>query len=236
MIYQIPETMPSEHYNPSTFHGAMNFYIFIIYAAVLIIFGIIFLNKVKSQEIEGAKRIKLSFGLFGIFYGICRIFFILMFQDFTNPDQNYNLIANIAYSFGMVGFTALIWALEKVKYQKNYFFMISLIITIITISGVFLNLLKIAEIRESILIIIYLGTPLAGFFIFILYIQLIRLSSGLVRKKAIYSLLGFIIMVIGITMDSQFFLAIESIPLWFKMDVVPIICIIGYLLFALNQL
>lgn len=236
MIVQIPETMPAEHYRPINIHGILNLFLFIVFTAILFIFGIIFLMKSRKQEIESAKRIKLAFGLFGILYGTCRIFFILMFQDFTNPNQNYNLFANIAYSFGMAGFTSIIWALEKVKYKKNYFFLIAATITLITFAGVFLILTGIAEIRLLVLIIIMIGTPIAGFFIFLLYIQLIRLSTGAVKKKAIYSLIGFFIMVVGISMDGQFFLAIDTVPLWFKMDVVPIICIVGYLMFAINQL
>jgi len=57
-------------------------------------------------------------------------------------------------------------------------------------------------------------------------------KDGIVRRKALYSLLGFIIMIAGITMDGQFFLAIEVVPLWLKMDIVPLICIGGFLIFA----
>ncbi|NVM05256.1 MAG: hypothetical protein HWN67_23255 [Candidatus Helarchaeota archaeon] len=232
----IPETMPDEHYRPINIHGILNLSFFIAFAAILIILGVSFLLRVKKQEDEAAKRIKIAFGLFGVLYGICRIFFILMFQDFTNPAQNYDLFANIAYSFGMLGLTSIIWAIEKVKYETRYFFLTGLAITIITTAGIVLNLLGMAVIRELILIIIMSGTPVAGFFIIILYIQVIRLSSGEVRKKALYSLIGFLIMVVGITMDGQFFLAIETIPIWFKMDVVPLFCIVGYLMFAINQL
>ena len=232
MLIQIPDTMPKEHYAI----GSLNLALFIIWTIILEVFGIYYLIKAREVEIKAGKRIKLSFGLFGIFYGICRIFFILMFQDFTNPDENYDLFANIAYSFGMMSFLCIIWSLEKAKYKTKYFFLIGLAITIITFAGVVFNLLGIAEIRERILIIITLGTPIAGFFIFILYVQLIRLSSGIVKRKALYSLIGFLIMVAGITMDGQFFLAIETIPLWFKMDVVPLICIAGFVLFLISQL
>ncbi len=235
-MLQIPETMPQEHYNPINVHGAINLYSFLAFAAILIALGILFALKAKKQELEAARRIKLAFGMFGIFYGVCRIFFALAFQEFTNPDANYNLFVNIAYSFGMIGFISLIWGLEKAKYETRYFFMIGLAITILTIAGVILNLLNILVIREFVLIVIYIGTPIAGFFIVILYIQLIRMSTGTIRKKSIYSLVGFLVMVVGITMDSQFFLAIEAVPLWFKMDVVPIVCIVGYLIFAINQL
>ncbi len=235
-MLQIPETMPEEHYNPINIHGTINLYLFIAFAAILIALGILFVYKAKKQELEASKRIKLAFGLFGIFFGVCRVFFILMFQAFTNPDVNYNLLANIAYSFGMIGFTCLIWALEKAKYETRYFFLIGLAITILTMVGILLNILNVLVIREFILIVIMLGTPIAGFFIVILYIQLIRMSTGTIRKRSIYSLAGFLIMVVGITMDGQFFLAIDTVPLWLKMDLVPIICIVGFLVFALNQL
>jgi len=225
--------MPAEHYAP----GTLNLYLFMAFTVILWIFGVIFLLRARKQDIEGAKRIQLAFGLFGIFYGLCRLFFILMFQDFTNPDQNYNLFASIAYSFGIVGFTAIIWSLEKVKYKKNYFFMIGLLVTIITIGGTVIIALRIApEIRTTLLLVIFIGVPISALIIFILYIFLIKKSAGVVQKKAIYSLLGLIIMFVGIVMDSQFVLAMEEIPLFIRMDLVPIICIIGYLMFAITQL
>ncbi|MHA1378113.1 MAG: hypothetical protein ACTSRG_07000 [Candidatus Helarchaeota archaeon] len=232
IIRGIPGSMPLEHYNPINIHGILNLVLFIIFAAILLIFGISFLIMAKKLDEESQRRIKLAYGLFGVFYGTCRVLFIIIFQDFSNPPQNYDLIANIAYSFGMVGFTSIIWALEKAKYETKYLFLINFAITIMTVSGVLLNLLGIAIIREIVLIIITLGTPIAGFFIIFLYIQLIRLSSGELRKKAIYTLLGFLIMASGITLDGQFFLAIEVIPIWFKMDAVPILCIGGYFLFS----
>jgi hypothetical protein len=231
MLFGIPESMPAEHYAP----GSLNLYFFIAFMIILWIFGVIFLLKSRKQDVEGAKRIQLAFGLFGIFYGLCRFFFILMFQDFTNPDQNYDLIASIAYSCGIIGFTSIIWALEKLKYEKNYFFMIGLAVTIITLGGTVVVIIA-PELRTTLLLVIFIGVPISALIIFILYIFLIRKSIGVVRKKAIYSLTGLIIMFVGIVMDSQFFLAIEEIPLWVRMDLVPIVCIVGYLIFTLTQL
>ena len=231
--------MPAEHYAPET----LNLYFFIAFTVILWIFGVIFLLKSRKNEIKGAKRIQLAFGLFGIFYGLCRLFFILMFQDFMNPDLNYNFLASMAYSLGNVGFTAIVWALEKVKYKKNYFFLTILAVTIITIGGTIIigfgiiSGLGIApQIRETLLLIIFIGVPISGLIIFILYIFLIIKSAGIVRKKAGLSLLGLVIMFIGIVMDSQLFLGLDQVPLWIRMDLVPIICIGGYLIFSITQL
>ena len=232
----IPGAMPDEHYRPINIHGMLNLWLFVAFAVILLVFGVVFLVISRKQELESAKRIKVAFGLFGIFYGICRIVFILMFQPFTLPQYNYDLLANIAYTFGMLGFSSIVWALEKVKYEDtNYFLIAIMILTVMTGVGVIFNILNIANLREFILIVIMLGTPITGFFIILLYIQVIQMSTGELRTKAIYSLLGFIIMVVGITMDGQFFLGIESVPLWFKMDVVPLLSIGGYLMFAVNQ-
>jgi len=175
-------------------------------------------------------------------YGVCRVFFILMFH--IDPNNNYNLFASIAYSFGNLGFTAVIWALEKAKYKTKFFFLIALIISIITIIGTIAELLSLANVRETLLLIITLGMPVAGFFIIILYISLIRLSAGVVRKKAIYGLIGFLIFIIGIFMDGQTFLQIHTflpsdaaaIFNFFTMNIVPLICIGGLLIFAIPQL
>jgi len=242
MIFQIPDTMPDEHYRAINIHGFINLCLFVAFAVILINFAFLFIAKAKKQEIKSAKRIKLSFAIFGFFYALTRIFFILMFQDFTNPDQNYDLFASLAYSCGMIGFLSIIWALERIKYKKKYFFLIGLATTVITIicSGIIIVFIisgvGTTDLRENMLTIIFIGTPISALIIFILYISLIRMSTGIVRKKAIYSLLGLMIMFVGIVMDSQFFLAFEFIPLWIKMDLVPIIIIGGYLLFAITQL
>ena len=237
MISQIPQTMPPEHYNFAMFpHGFINGVLFAVFAGLLFVFGIIFLKRSKRQEITSAKRIQIAFGIFGISYGITRVLFILMFQDFTNPDQNYSLIASIAYSFGMIGFAAIIWALERIKYEKKIFFSIILLTTIITIGGTIFIAFGGADIRETVLTIIFIGTPISAMILLILYLTLIIKSTGIVRKKSTYSLLGLVIMFVGIVLDSQFILANQAIPIWVKMDLVPIITIIGYLIFALVQL
>jgi hypothetical protein len=230
--------MPAEHYAI----GSLNLILFIVFTALLFIFGVMFFLRAKKQEVEMAKRIKFSLGLFMILYGICRVFFILMFH--IDPDHYYNLFASIAYSFGNLGFTAVIWALEKAKYKTKYFFLIAMVITIITIIGTVIELFNIANIREILLQVITLGMPIAGFFIIILYISLIRLSAGSVRKKSIYALLGFLIFIIGIFMDGQTFLGIQAgleseaaaAFNFFTMNFVPLICIGGILLFAIPQL
>jgi hypothetical protein len=238
MLLQIPPVMPAEHYAI----GSLNLILFIVFAALLFIFGITFFKRAKLQEIEMARRIKYSLGLFMIFYGICRVLFILMFH--IDPDNNYNLIASIAYSFGNAGFTAVIWALEKAKYKTKFFFLIALAITVITIIGTIGELLQLANVREVLLQIITLGMPVAGFFIVILYISLVRLSAGVVRKKSIYALIGFLIFILGIFLDGQTILGIQAslepaaaaVFNFFTMNIVPLICIGGILLFAIPQL
>lgn len=235
MIFQIPDTMPPQHYRAIDIHGVLNLGLFLLFAAILIIFGVLFLFNARKQELESVKKLKMGFGLFGIFYGVCRIFFIIAFQDFTNPDLNYDIYTSLAYSTGMVGFTTIIYGFEQVKYEKRYFTIIAAIITILTIVGTVVTILRMATIREMLLAIIWLGTPISGLMLFFLYLNLIKLSTGIVKKKAIFSLLGFFIMVVGISLDSQVFLAIEWIPIWVKMDIVPILCIVGYLIFSINQ-
>ncbi|MHA1294903.1 MAG: hypothetical protein ACTSQJ_19890 [Promethearchaeota archaeon] len=236
MLIQIPETMPKEHYAI----GSLNLLFFIIWSIILFIFGIIFIFNAKKQDLEITRNLKYSLAWFCFFYGATRVFFILMFH--IEPDTFYNMFAALAYSSGMIGFTALIRALEKVKYKKNYFYLIALISTIITIG---LTLIVIiftftgqgtTTIRTNILYVIYVGTGIAAILAIILYITLIKLSTGIVRKKALISFIGLAIMTIGIILDSQPLLAIESIPNWFKMDAVPLISILGFLIFAINQL
>ena len=149
MLNQIPETMPEEHYAL----GSLNLLFFAIWAIILIGWGILFLLKAKKQKVQTARSFKLAFGMFGIFYGFCRVFFILMFH--IEPEKYYDIFAALAYFTGLIGFTFIVWALEKVwvmqskSYDKNYFFLVSLIVTLVALGGLIMIFLGFNEIRET---------------------------------------------------------------------------------------
>lgn len=228
MLFQNPPSVPQEHQVP----GSLNFLLFLIYIILLFAFGVMFFLKSRKVDAGLNKKIILSYCFFGIFYGMCRIFFIFA----SNIVGANAYFTNIAYAFGAVGFTAIIMALEKVKYKKRYFSIIAWVLTAITIAGAVLTLLGLEDIRETIRFLIYTGVPVSGILIFILYISLIKSGTGFIRKQAIYSFVGLLIMIIGIVLDTQTALEQDWLPLFVKMEIAPLLCIVGWTFFSISNL
>jgi hypothetical protein len=235
-MFQIPDKVPIEHYNPINIHGTLNLVLFILFAVILFITGITFLFNVRDQKIENLKRINLGLGMFSIMYGLTRVIFILMFQDFTNPEENYDFLASVAYSLGIFGFTFMIWSLERETFKTRLFSLISFLLSIITVICTIIVYYGITVVREIALIIIMVGSPFVAIMLLLIHVSLISKLMGTIKRKFIYSFSGMFIMFIGIVLDGQYALSFEPIPIWFKMDVVPILAIFGFLLFIYSAL
>ena len=62
---------------------------------------------------------------------------------------------------------------------------------------------------------------------------IIAKTTGTVRKKAIWVLVGLIFLTIGYLMDSEAF--VGNLP-WMPLEVAPIFMIVGTLIFLITQL
>jgi hypothetical protein len=226
----IPPEFPPELYGP----GSLNLLMFWIFVGLLYVSSILFFRKAKRTDVPMAKNILISYGFFSIFYGLTRIFFNLAIM--INYGNDYDFWISLGYAPGVVGFAMIITALEKIKYEKRIFAIIGWTLAVITIGGTFLTIFGQEELRETFLTIIWIGTPLAAVIIFILYYILIKNTVGTVRKKSIYSFLGMILLVVGIALDSEFFLKAGAVPLVLKIYGAPVIATIGWLVFLVVNL
>lgn len=222
---------PEVEYPPELYASpSINLILFIGFIALLWVSALFYYRKGKTYDLEATKKIIYGYGHLGLFYGITRFFFVFAIV-YDNCSQ-YSFLINLGYPPGLIGFSLLIGPLERVKYKKKYFTIASWALTIVTTVGVFLSLFVSGDIREIFLIIILIGTPLCAVFTFVLYIQLIKGSTGAVRKKAIASFIGLMILVVGIVLDGQFILEAAVIPLFLKIYGGPVCCLVGWAIFC----
>jgi len=206
--------------------------IWLIAILFMYISAIIFLKRSKNKNlIISQVWIFRSFALLFILMSVTRIVFI--FAYYFEPWYNFFLV--VGYAFGALSLLPIIFTLEKwlIKWSRRIF----------TIIGVTLNILSfyflIFKVLESpILRLIHqIGMPFLAVAFLILYLYLIKNSIGIVRKKAILTLLGMFIFVLGILLDSEqmLFSSLETPYFNFLMYISPVIFVLGIFLIDISQ-
>jgi hypothetical protein len=158
--------------------------------------------------------------------GGTRILFII---GFYIPDS-YDFYTLLGYISGTSALIFWIYVLEKylVKKTKKIF----TLITLVSFSFSILALFNIID-RSIALNLQYILLPFAIAVILILYLYLIKKTTGTVRKKAVGILIGLALVLIGQVMDGETF--ISALPT-FPLLVAPIIMIGGIITFIGSQL
>ncbi len=87
--------------------------------------------------------------------------------------------------------------------------------------------------RYFALMLIYILLPFAIVAIFMLYIYLIIKTTGIVRKRTIWLVIGLVILVIGYIMDTELFVGNFR---WIPLEISPALMILGTLIFIITQL
>ncbi|MHA1334831.1 MAG: hypothetical protein ACTSPW_03665 [Promethearchaeota archaeon] len=80
---------------------------------------------------------------------------------------------------------------------------------------------------------IFMLLPFAIVAIFMLYIYLIIKTTGIVRKRTIWLVIGLVILVIGYIMDTELFVGNFR---WIPLEISPALMILGTLIFIITQL
>jgi hypothetical protein len=226
MLWQIPEEVYSvfpEHYR------GINLVFWIIFTVELFVFGILFIKKLQGLENGVQKKIEHGHAQFMIYYAICRVFFILMI--YINDAQDYDFYCTIAYFWGTLGFTSLVYSLEKYALQRKP------ILSMFGYGGVIFSIVGIifTQVREIVLITVMLVSVLMMCVILFIYIFLIKNTSGELRKRTVLTVIAMILLAVAITADGQFVLANPAVPVFVKNIVVPVIAIISVLLFYISR-
>jgi hypothetical protein len=225
-FFQIPEDVLEIF--PEHYHG-VNLALWIIFTVELFVFGtIFFIRAQKAKEIEAKRKIELGHSGFAIFYGVCRIFFILMM--FINDGADYDLYCAIAYFWGILGFTSLNFVLEKYALERKPY------LSSIGIVGVCISLLGMyGEIREYVLLVILAVSLIMMFVLWIIYLFLMKNTSGKLRKNATIGFISILLLAVAVFLDSQIILSNPNVPIIIKQYVSPILAIISIIGFYISR-
>jgi len=189
--------------------------LFFISASLFILYGI----KTESKEIQLGY---FAFGLFYIFFALHNIFYIIG----VYIPENYDFYTTLGYIFALIAMIFILYVVETqiitfTKKMLTILNVILLIICIIALIGITSRYVAYAII--NILPIILVAAIMS------IYIYLIVNSDGKTRIKAIFILIGIILIYTSEMMDSEWLIGIFPS---FPFIIVPIIMIIGTLLFT----
>ena len=221
MILEIPEVFQGIGY----FQG-LSLILWLISAGLLFFTFIMFMHSRTRIEMKSQKMMYIGYGLFALFFGLTRLAFI---AGFYFPDD-YDFYTTLGYILAISGMLCWLYMLETylIKKTKRMFFLIMLIGFVVAL----ISLLGQAS-RYFALQIIYIIAPFAIAVILFLYLFIIVKTTGTIRKKAIWVLVGLIFLTIGYLMDSEMF--VGNFP-WVPLEVAPILMIVGTLIFLTSQL
>jgi hypothetical protein len=183
-----------------------------------------------SEEIKARKQMYRAIALFFYFYIIKRTFFILSdFERDANGDtQLFYRYTALAYVFYILALLNIIYITEKYvinrsKYVLTYLFLIGLIVNIIMLF--FPELMPI--IRYFNYAILYTEVLV----LIIIYAYLAINTTGQLRKKAIFTIIGLIVIAVAEFLESEALIMSGITTPYYS----PIIFAIGATIFAYAQ-
>lgn len=217
IMFAIPEAVYSvfpEHYE------GINLVLWVIFTVELFLFGIYFTIRAQKAEMSSQKKVEIGFALFGYFYGLCRLFFILMIK--INNAEDYDFYCSIAYFWGILAVAVLVYPLETVALnRKPYLSIVGFVASIISLLG------AIPGLREPMLVLTMISSTLVMMVFLLVYIFLIRNTSGVLRQNTIIGFVSILLLVFAIFTDGQIVLSNPAVPKFFKEIIVPICAIIS---------
>ncbi|MHA1294895.1 MAG: hypothetical protein ACTSQJ_19850 [Promethearchaeota archaeon] len=220
IILEVPEAFPEDYYQ-----GISLICWFIVIGLFFLAF-ILFFSKGLKTELKSLKMSYFAYGVVSLMLGLTRIFFIVA----VYIPENYDFYTTLGYISGISGMIFWLYIVETylVKKTKRIFTIIcsiSLSISIIALFG--------AVSRDLALDIQFILLPFALAVIVLLYIYMIVKTTGTVRVKAIWVLVGLALIAVAQVLDGQDF--ISAFPN-FPLIITPLIMMAGILIFMISQL
>lgn len=198
--------------------------LWVIAIACMYIAAAIFWGRSRKEGMfESQIWVFRSFALFFILMGVTRISFVIAYW----VEPYYNLLLAIGYTFGAFSLLPLIATLEKYILIKTHHFFTIVGIILSVISFYFLFVPYESDLSREIQ---NLGMPILLAAFLILYLWMIKISTGMVRTKAIMTLLGMFVLTLGIILDGEGILE-SGLSIW----VSPPIFIAGILIILMTQ-
>ncbi len=207
------------------YYRGINLMLWLLAIGLMYGIGIVFwIRSKRSGVIPSQSWMLKSFALFFFLQGATRIVFTISY--FIEPY--YNLLLALGYAFGAVALLPLVFTIEKwsVPQTRRFFTILGIVIGLISFYFVIEN-----SQSELSRMIQNFAMPVMMVLFLILYLWMIKNSTGVVRKKAILALVGALIFVIGILLDSETF--IESMPIIFHFA--PIMFMVGEIIIGISQ-
>ncbi|MGQ4873730.1 MAG: hypothetical protein ACP6IY_06595 [Promethearchaeia archaeon] len=221
MLFKVPEV-----FDYSTYYRGISLVLWIITISGCFIGALLFIIKANKMELKSQKWLYLGYGVFFIFFSLMRIFYIVA----VYIPENYDLYTSLGYVVGTIGLIFWLYVLETqmIKSTKGIFVAISIVMFAVAVIG----LTGIIE-RELALNIINITTPFSISVVFFMYMYIAVKGTGEVRKKAIWLIVGLLLIMLGHAMDSEFWAG--NFP-DFPYEIPPIVMLIGLLIFLITQL
>jgi hypothetical protein len=186
----------------------------------------------SKAEMRNIKMVDRTRAVFAFCYGFARIFFYWAVK--LDQGASYDFWTTMGYVFGFGGLTMYVFSLEKYSLSRvPIFTLYGVIVTILTLT-VFENFIPgIQMFRSTIMPVIYVSAGLLGFFILLLYIELLSKFPGSLRKRTSYELLGAIAFVIGLLFDGQVIVSNPTVPMFYKDVIGPLLIMMGLFMVGL---
>ncbi len=181
---------------------------FIIYSFLALVIGafiiaILTLMKRRTTEVRSSKFYLLGISSFAALFGLGRLIFLI--HDYYTPDP----ISSIVYLIGSIvtlsGLTILAFTIEKFIFPKTkklitVFGVICLVVMILTFVIAFTTSdISIYALYSNISKYAYIGgQAILTALPFFIYIYIAKISTGAVRKQALFIILGIIMLFVSI--------------------------------------
>ncbi|MHA1732723.1 MAG: hypothetical protein ACTSU5_12330 [Promethearchaeota archaeon] len=179
------------------YYRGVHLYMWLATIIMMYMVAMVFVHRSKAEGLlPSQKWLFLSYGLFLVLMGATRIAFVVAY--FVEPW--YHFLLALGYAFGAVSLLPIVFTLENfvVTATKHVFSIIGLVLS--GLSFVFLFIPQESELSRTIQ---QVGMPFLGVAFFLLYLWLIKMSVGRVRTKAILTLLGILLFIVGTVLDSE---------------------------------
>ena len=218
MILQIPEVFRGIGY-----YEGLSFILWLIAIILFNVGFVLFLIKIFKEDVKKTKIGFLTMANFLLFFGLCRIFYLVAVYD----PVNYDFYTTLGYVFSLISILFILYLIETqfITSTRKIF----TIATSITFLTSVISLLGIID-RYVALIIMYIIMPFSVAVIMLMYIYIVGKSAGSVRIKALIIFIGIALVFLSHLLDSEVFISMTypAVPLELNpiMMIAGVICMI----------
>ncbi|NMC07021.1 MAG: hypothetical protein GYA24_17515 [Candidatus Lokiarchaeota archaeon] len=215
------------------------------YIVVLLVGFVYFTIKSKQAENPATRRIKLGYGLFGLTYALTRLFFLLSDYEIASRGgvvtQLHLAWVTAAYCVTFVSLLVIYTTVERLILHRKPIlsliaaiaFIICLASFVLTLLGVGLDVANDTGPHQIAKYTLYATGPILALGIAVLYIVIVRNSTGALRAKAVLSLVGLLLLFAGLILDMDILASAAFDPIRFVIS--PLLFIVGTILFFQAQ-